>query len=240
MSKVNNEIYVDAAKDLLTELKVRGVDAIVAGGMPRDYILKKQIKDVDVYIKYTEDTKEAIDLYIERLFSENIIGNRKGSNTYAEAGLNDIVKVVRGNIPHDSGNYTPFEFILVDTDLTLEEYVDTNFDTSICQVMFDGEDYIETPQFTETIKSKEVTFNSKLSIDATGHSIKRHLIRLTRKFPEFKFPFLGKQSIFGGVKRIIKRTALAEKMTKDYILKTDDSIFIGFGDIMSFNYRGNK
>lgn len=225
--KVFNGDHIKVADKLLKMFKSLGIEAIVAGGMPRDYLLNKQIRDVDVYIKHNDSNKDKIEALLDDLFDRDIINSKEGSVNYAETGIGEIVKVVRGNLKTGK-KFTEFELIFTDTKLPLEDYVDTNFDLSICKAIYDGDRFYGLDDFNLTSYNKEVTFNTKLSLAQTKHSIKRHLNKIRLKFPEFKYSFLGTHNSSYGIKKVLNRSKLSDKMVKDYILKTDDSIFIGY------------
>lgn len=215
------------AEEILQVLHSKGIEAIVAGGMPRDYILSGKdinhsiIKDIDVYIKPRKPVKD-----LKRL---NFHGQEfRRAETHYE-GINNIIAVFEGKYVSDDMSFSRVQFILVDYDKPLTNYVEDFFDLSICQCAFDGVNFWESEAFKKTLEDKVITINDKLPINSLEYALNQgHIAKIQKRF-KYIYPIKELTNRIqmnyypnGDRYKVIKRTKLADKMVKDYLYKNEN------------------
>jgi hypothetical protein len=214
------------ADDILEKLGAKGLEAVVAGGMPRDYILNqknlavREINDIDVYIKVPKGFKEV------NTYTLNSRGFEKVNSRYK--GINKMKAVYSGTYTYGiEGAWTQLIFVECDN---LRDYVNEHFDLSICQVVYKDGKFIELPDFRKTIETGIVTFNPRLDMKSLEYSFNQgHIKKIFFKFREkFTFDGLTKDNFleYGYRAKAINRTKLADKMAKNVVFKTKDYLLI--------------
>ena len=217
MSKVIFETYRKCAAKAIENLKQYTDEVLVAGGFPRDYILstkyniKARPNDIDVYVRYNKDMDDHLRDKMEEVTSRY------------KNGLNGIKKVYKKhvNYPQD-GLFSrhmniEIQVIMLETGDRLEDYINTNFDLSICKATFDGVDFKELPEFTETIKTKKITLNDNIGINELQWAFRSHVAKVTCRFARV-FKLEGYNHKFAGSPykcKLIGRTELTDLMIND-------------------------
>lgn len=72
---------IEQFDDILAKLKAVGIDALIAGGAVRDYILLRDVKDIDVSVAYREDIAERLaeafgEVHVETMIAAEYLGER--------------------------------------------------------------------------------------------------------------------------------------------------------------------
>jgi len=212
--------------ELLAKLNSIGLEAICAGGFPRDYMLNEnklgmqKARDFDIYIKgtYTDDMIQ--DLYKINLVTDVVMAKNTGIDPRTgleyDLVMNDIDGILKGIFTGTNRTFDSYELIFVDTNKSLDNYVFENFDVSICKATFDGTNFVGSKDFYETINSRKITFNTKLSPELKDYSFKKHINKLVSKFnTNFMFDFSNIEvpnfAVLDGYK-LIKPTKIARKV----------------------------
>lgn len=188
------------ADEALKFLKDRGIDAVCAGGFPRDYVLNEPTRgDVDIYIPVKDHKvdKKMIALLKDLKGSQPI-----HSNNYKKS-MNNLVWIEQKHV-YSGGIFSEFscdlQLIFVQTD-DIKKYVFDNFDVSICQCYYDGKSFYESDAFKKTKLNKIITVNTKLTEEQLAYSFKMHLEKVLRKFRHYKLDFSMDKSLFIKIRR---------------------------------------
>lgn len=220
--ELKNQGRIDSLQKILLEVRgLTGKECIIAGGAVRDTLLGVQIKDYDVYVKCSKEDLEITTKLLRLSY------NKKHSGTY-ETGMSDILFI--GEIYSKTANKY-CEIIIVDTDKDLLDYVFTEFDFNICKVAFNG-DFVKSPEFDECVNTKTIKLSDSIGKQKILHSVcGGHLQRMFYKFStEFKFEGLNKNfweyNRPTSFMKIIKRSKIADKLVKDYVIKTDKYMIV--------------
>jgi hypothetical protein len=216
------------ADEALKFLKDRGIDAVCAGGFPRDYVLNEPTRgDVDIYIPVKSKSKELsgkINDMLDSLDSTTTIH----SNNYKKA-MNNLVWIEQKHV-YSGGIFSEFscdlQLIFVQTD-DIKKYVFDNFDVSICQCYYDGKSFYESDAFKKTKLNRIITVNNKLTEEQLAYSFKMHLEKVLRKFPHYKLDFSMDKSFFIKIRKWTFRDYQVVPNTKLYSKINGSSKFYG-------------
>jgi len=181
-----------AIGDLFKELEkfITKKDYLLAGGAVRDFLLRKPIKDYDIYIRNTSLNK----INAHKIF-ESDLAKRKAA-TLSDSDNTDRVC----NFAY--ADKIDCSFIFVDTALRLPEYVQIYFDIGLCKCWFDNraEKFVVTKEFEHDRNNKVLTAAYQAGVhenSAVGRSILEHIPRILKKYPDFSVRIASKFS--GGV-----------------------------------------
>jgi hypothetical protein len=166
-------------------------EVIIAGGAPRDWVLGKEIRDLDIYLSFPENfSKDFCIAAIVGTFQDTDLelSDVKLLNKDTEDGTDDytynrraIDFVVRGklsNIRRPREEPMSVEFIFLK--MSPIQYVNSCFCCSLSKVYFDDDFKFSTP-FIETLMTRELTFDW-----SSGRYNPDYIHKITKKYPEFK------------------------------------------------------
>lgn len=171
---------IENALDVLSIFKRFDRYAVIAGGMPRDIYFKKEINDIDIYVRAIEgfNTVDYIHM-IHNMFptakdivntgSCNSITIKWMHNTMTFSYNNSLVNVIFITNKHPSNVVSDFDFDICKFILS---------ETGIPIPCFD----IDTFNLTKISK-----LNPNISQEQMKYSIGTHLPKLKEKYPEVVF-----------------------------------------------------
>ena len=176
------EKILEAAKLLyeLTESKVITGSSLIAGGAVRDTLLGKDVRDVDIYIDFSKQP-----------YAIEILNNSSDVQS---------CKVLGGEISIEGSHVDKPTWVayLTMTTGTQIELIGVNgnrydaikaFDIGLCMVYIDTLDFslVETEEYKRDRDLKTLTlYPSRLSSTSISRSIKTHIPKLLKKYPDFK------------------------------------------------------
>lgn len=166
-------------RDLLSQIQAVDPSAIIAGGAVRDWILARQPRDIDIFVKrLSEDDINALNLAIVE-------------GTYIESAEHDDSVSASGCY---NGHSLPVNIIWCSTSITPKERFE-RFDFGICKAAFDGKEVITHPEFDWDVKHQIFTLRRASNYLQTIESLIRYN-RLREKYPyplmipsDLKLPF---------------------------------------------------
>lgn len=166
---------------ILGNLKKNGFDAVIAGGFARDLYQGRKPRDIDVYVASNRSDNSFYKFITKR--ETTLQSYPKGAKFYA--GLKDLIEVYEVIKTVPTGGYN-VQFIEVDTK-DLQKYVFEAFDMCNCSIIFNGKDFIKSPQFEEYEKTNIVKLNDKLDDYQMIYSLKKHFFKVTKLYPDLKY-----------------------------------------------------
>lgn len=170
----NFKTQITFAEELLSKLQMIDPFAMVAGGAPRDWELKKYANDLDIYLRMpnhntltlVENVLRVFGVYKLRLLTKNENANYEK--------LPDLKWVFEGYYCNQRIN------IMVITKGIREEIV-SNFDVSLCECWFDGNEIKSTNKYKLT-KETKICFVHK---NYTGKEL--HITKMMNRFTDYMF-----------------------------------------------------
>ena len=165
---------------ILYHLKQNGFDAVIAGGFARDLYQGRMPRDIDVYVASSRENNSFYKFITQEKTLESY---PKGARFYA--GLKDLIEVYEAIRTTNFGGYN-IQFIEVDTK-DLQKYVFEAFDMCNCSIIFDGKDFIKSPQFEEYEKTNIVKLNDKLDDYQMIYSLRKHFFKVAKLYPDLKY-----------------------------------------------------
>ena len=164
-----NHSAIKAAADLLDSL---GCDGIVAGGAIRDTVLRRMVKDFDVYVENTPVNFDAL----RKRFPNLTLLDADHDDYEGCASAN--LTVYEANELHDG---KPVQIMLVRRDPV--EYVRNVFDFGLCKAFLCNTwGLVLEPEFIQDVRAKTITFYPS---DENWYSESRAK-RLTEKYPDYR------------------------------------------------------
>jgi hypothetical protein len=178
--------------DLLKVAQTRDPAAHVSGGCMRDMILKREIKDIDIFIHHDAFEETDRDFLINRGFSlsRSISGG---------SGFSD--PTVRAANDYKAPGGIMVSLISMAKPMTISEHLERH-DFGICRVAFDGRTIIRHPDFDRDAAAQEFVLRRCESQWQFDRSLARYA-RLSKKYPGWRLvvpeslKFFSKQNSAG-------------------------------------------
>lgn len=156
-----------------------GADAVIAGGAVRDFLLGREIKDIDIFLQshgFIADEK------IARFAFDGIkLQLTNGSYRPAEIGEVGTLWV------YDDPFGTPVQLIFLDINESVTPAIAIEHcDFGLCRVAFDGEQLHMSGHFIADLAGQTMTLRRDMTTNNVERS-KRRFDRLSVKFPTYTY-----------------------------------------------------
>lgn len=156
-------------------------EALVAGGLVRDHLLGRPIKDVDVFVSTKDDAEW------DELLEELLDGPLRGGQTRFRCGATykqwkmrpEVVGVIEIATHHDP---RPINIIGLNTPNFGPAAVCGQFDFGICRVAYDGKQIYKTPEF-EYDAANEYMSLLRCDNENDFKRAQKRFERLSQKYP---------------------------------------------------------
>lgn len=141
--------------EVLARLKAVGVKGLIAGGAVRDHLLNRAVKDIDVFVPYSEDIESKLQTAFGVLHVNPIIA--------AEYAGGEVEHVYEINISTDpfepDGGRPPLQVIVLAPGLDLLDRA-RHHDFGICQCWYEGSgQFSHTLAFTNDMTHQRFTLS---------------------------------------------------------------------------------
>ena len=167
-----NHVLAPNIEAVLAVLEEQG--AVLAGGFVRDYILKREFNDVDIFLQEDKNLpyllEEVVPEALEFVYGEDSVSLQNAPEQYTSYYIRNVVSMTVADVP--------WQFIILKVNPI--PYIKKYFDYSINQVWYDKNGLRSTRSFTDTLYTGEVKQYSKVSYERR-EDLQNHL-------KEFKFP----------------------------------------------------
>ena len=146
----------------------------IAGGAARDFILEKEIRDIDIYstrkFLYTKELNDALPDYLNAVQTFS-----------SEYNSNTVYKI------KNKTNFNAPDIELICVDGSLFSTV-KSFDIGLCMAYITATGNLHVlPEFRKDQKNGTMTFYpNRLDDYSAAKAVKYHIPKLTQKFPEHK------------------------------------------------------
>ena len=168
------EINADSIGEIFDKVRILYPDAVIAGGCMRDFLLKKKIKDIDIYTRCFSN-----EFCYTRLADLGfVLLSQEGCNKSYSNRDTMVKKYKYKDIPVDIIHISSHAY------MTTAEYIVEGFDYGICKVFFDGEKVHKLPEFIEDEKNKTITLLSDSKAEQTR--VIEHYKRIKAKYPDYE------------------------------------------------------
>lgn len=162
------------ATELLSKFRVIDPFAMIAGGAPRDWDFGQLANDLDVYLRMpNHSTLSLVELVCEN-FGITSLKQLVSNMSEAYAKLPNLKWVFEGYYEQQKVNVMVME-------QGVREEIVSNFDVSLCECWFDGQNIHKTKNYNLT-KEHNICFINK---NYTGKET--HIKKMMQRFPNIRF-----------------------------------------------------
>jgi hypothetical protein len=149
---------------ILRTVQIHFADAVIGGGALRDLLLKKPVKDIDIFVGWSSGDIESLERRIRSKLPWSMLPCQSSLKNY-DLNFTGVVQVWNGEPSRLSGKR--LQIIALDEPVTVDVVIN-RCDFGICRIAHDGERFYLHEDFVRD--AVDQTFTLRRCSDVSAHS----------------------------------------------------------------------